>query len=259
MPERQAVRIRALVAALPVIVFASAMRSFKFLMLLVAALAAPLASAQSDATTDPREFSEAARKVYAQSLRDARTLIAEKKYADAIAALDKLSVERPREPQARFLKGLALADSGKTNEAIAIFQSVLGDYPELPEPHNNLAVLYAQKGDYELARNELEAAISAAPDYTIAYENLGDVYARLAALNYEKAVARDARNRTAPLKLKLVRDVLAPTATATTAPAVAPVATPGAPAPAPPAPMSAAPDAPTTATTNSVPPAAAPR
>jgi tetratricopeptide (TPR) repeat protein len=71
--------------------------------------------------------------------------------------------ERPREPQARFLKGLALADSGKADEAIATFQSVLGDYPELPEPHNNLAVLYAQKGQYGLARDELEAAISARP------------------------------------------------------------------------------------------------
>ena len=59
---------------------------------------------------------------------------------------------------------------------------MLGDYPELPEPHNNLAVLYAQKGDYELARDELEAAIGAAPDYAIAYENLGDIYARLAAV-----------------------------------------------------------------------------
>jgi len=194
---------------------------------------------------------------YAQSLQDARRLIAEKKYVEAIAVLDKLSVERPREPQARFLKGLALADSGKTNEAIVTFQAVLGDYPELPEPHNNLAVLYAQKGEYGLARDELEAAISAAPDYTIAYENLGDIYARLAALNYEKAVARDARNKTAPLKLKLVRDVLAPSVAAAT-PAVAPVAAPGAAPPAPPAPMSSAPDVPA-ATTNSAPPAATPR
>jgi tetratricopeptide (TPR) repeat protein len=175
-----------------------------------AALVALPALAQSDAITDPRGFSEAARKVYAQSLKDARTLIAEKKYAEAIAMLDKLHSERPREPQARFLKGLALADSGKTDDAIATFQAVLGDYPELPEPHNNLAVLYAKKGEYGLARDELEAAISAAPDYAVAYENLGDIYARLAAVNYEKASARDTHNKTAPAKLKLVREVLAP-------------------------------------------------
>jgi tetratricopeptide (TPR) repeat protein len=194
------------------------MRRILFSLLAAAALAAGPALAQSDAgtdqTTDPREFSEAARKVYAQSLRDARQLVADKKYDEAIALLDKLGAERPREPQARFLKGVALADSGKTDAAIATFKAILGDYPELPEPHNNLAVLYAQKGEYGLARDELEAAIAAAPDYVVAYENLGDIYARLAAVNYEKAATRDTRNKTAPAKLKLVREALAPPAPA---------------------------------------------
>ena len=201
--------------------FAVAFRVVLVAAVLAAGGARP-ALAQSDQTTDPREFSEAARKVYAQSLKDARALIADRKFDEAIALLDKLNAERPREPQARFLKGLALADAGKPDAAIAIFQAVLGDFPELPEPHNNLAVLYAQKGEYGLARDELEAAISAAPDYTIAYENLGDIYARLAAMNYEKAIARDARNRTAPAKLKLVREMLAPPAAAPPPAAAAP-------------------------------------
>lgn len=207
------------------------MRPSSLLFALIVALAAPGAHAQSADTSDPREFSEQARKVYAQSLKDARTLIAEKKYGEAIATLDKLTAERPREPQARFLKGVALTDSGKTDEAIAVFLGVLNEYPELPEPRNNLAVLYAQKGDYAMARDELEAAIGAAPDYVIAYENLGDIYARMAALNYEKAIARDTRNRSAPAKLKLVRDALQ---------APAPAAPASAPAPATPAPSPAA-------------------
>ncbi len=208
------------------------------LLLFLAAMATLPAMAQSDAITDPREFSEAARKAYAQSLKDARTQIADKKYAEAIATLDKLQAERPREPQARFLKGVALSDAGKTDDAIAVFQGVAGDYPELPEPHNNLAVLYAKKGQFGLARAELEAAVAVAPDYAVAYENLGDIYARLAAENYEKAIARDARNRSVPPKLKLVREVLAP------APAAAPVATaPAAISPAADAPASSAPAA----------------
>ncbi len=219
------------------------MRPTRFLFVLALLAAAHTAFAQSDAMTDPREFSEAARKLYAGSLKDARALMAAKKYTEAIAILDKLTAERPREPQARFLKGLALADSGKADAAIVIFQAVLGDFPELPEPHNNLAVLYAQKGEFGLARDELEAAIRAAPDYAIAYENLGDIYARLAAQNYEKALARDARNKSVPAKLKLVREVLAPVAAvpaaavppekpaaAVTSPAVAPSATPALPA-----------------------------
>ena len=206
------------------------MRSPAPLLALLFALAAPPALAQSDATTDPREFSEAGRQAYGQALRNARALIAEKKYAEAIAVLDKLSAERPREPQARFLKGVALTDTGRTDEAIAVFQAVLGDYPELPEPYNNLAVLYAKKGEYDLARTALETAIAAAPDYAIAYENLGDLHARLAAVNYEKAIARDPRNRSAPAKLKLARDVLAPAA----APAAAATNVPAPAAPAPP-------------------------
>ena len=208
------------------------MRPFAVLLVAMLAAAAPLAHAQSAATSDPREFTEAARKLYADSLKEARVLLAEKKYAESIAVLDRLITERPREPQSRFLRGVALSDSGKATEAILAFLALLGEYPELPEPRNNLAVLYAQKGEYALARDQLEAAISAAPDYTIAYENLGDLYARLAAIQYEKVLARDGRNRTAPAKLKMVRDVLAPPALPAPATTPAAATVPVAPAPA---------------------------
>ena len=188
------------------------MRPHSLLLAFAVALVSQLALAQAPAPAptpaDPREMSEAARKVYSKGLKDARGLINDKKYGEAIEILEKLSAERPREPQARFLKGVALADSGKTDPAIVVFTALLSDFPELPEVRNNLAVLYAQKGNYEGARDELVAALLAAPDYAIAYENLGDVYARLAGLNYEKAIARDPKNRTAPPKLQLVRDVL---------------------------------------------------
>jgi Flp pilus assembly protein TadD len=213
------------------------MRPHNLLFAIILALSSQLVAAQAPPVTDPREMSEAARKAYSKGLKDARELLAEKKYAEAIAVLDSLSAERPREPQARFLKGVALTDSGRTDDAIAVYLSLAADFPELPEVRNNLAVLYGQKGNYEGARDELVAAIMAAPDYAIAYENLGDVYARLAGNNYEKAIARDARNKTAPPKLKLVRDVLgisAPPQAAASAPqpagaVVAPAATADAP------------------------------
>jgi Flp pilus assembly protein TadD len=189
----------------------------------------PPGTAQTPPVTDPREMSEAARKAYSKGLKDARGLLAEKKYAEAIVVLDALTAERPREPQARFLKGVALADSGRTDDAIAVYLSLLADFPELPEVRNNLAVLYAQKGNYEGARDELAAAILAAPDYAIAYENLGDVYARLAGVNYEMAIARDAKSKSVPPKLKLVREVLGMRAPP---PAAPPVAAPAVAAPA---------------------------
>ncbi len=235
------------------------MRPSAFLLIALLAVAAPLAHAQSAATSDPREFTEAARRVYADSLKEARVLLAEKKYNEAITVLDRLSAERPREPQARFLRGVALSDSGKSTEAVLVFQALLGEYPELPEPRNNLAVLYAQKGEYVLARDQLEAAIAAAPDYTIAYENLGDLYARMAAIQYEKVLARDARNRSAPVKLKLVRDALAPPAAAAAAAAPATPAVSMSPAPPVTTAPAAAPPAPAAVTAAPAAPAAAPR
>jgi Flp pilus assembly protein TadD len=169
-------------------------------------LAMPALAQSPPVMQDPRQMDEAERKVFAQTLREARDLLDRKQYAEAIAKLDKLSAERPREPQARFMKGIALTDEGKPDEAITVFRALLADFPELPEPRNNLAVLYAQRGEYALARDELERAVQAAPDYAVAHENLGDVYARLAQVEYERTIALDKRNRTAPAKLKLIRE-----------------------------------------------------
>ena len=186
------------------------LRLSRRLTAIVLACIATLALAQAPQTEDPRAMSEAERKVYAQALREARDLIDRKQYADAMARLDRLSAERPREPQARFLKGIALTDQGRSDEAIAVFRALLADFPELPEPRNNLAVLYAQKGEYALARDELERTVQTAPDYAVAHENLGDVYARLAEVEYERTVTLDKRNRTAPSKLKQIREVALP-------------------------------------------------
>ncbi|HSU45127.1 MAG TPA: tetratricopeptide repeat protein [Casimicrobiaceae bacterium] len=180
-------------------------RRFAALVLLASVATGALAQSPP-ATQDPREMDETQRRVYTQSLHEAKSLLDRKQYADATATLDRLIAERPREPQARFLKGIALTDEGRTDDAIAVFRGLLADFPELPEPRNNLAVLYAQKGEYAQARDELELAVRTAPDYAVAHENLGDVYARLAQLEYEKTVALDKRNRTAAAKLKLIRE-----------------------------------------------------
>ncbi len=180
---------------------------FRFAAPALLALSALQAAAQSPpAVQDPRQMDDAQRKAYTQTLHDARDLLERKQYPEAIATLDRLSTERPREPQARFLKGIALTDQGRTEEAIAQFRALLADFPELPEVRNNLAVLYAQKGEYALARDELERAVQTAPDYAVAHENLGDVYARLAQVEYERTVALDKRSRTAAAKLKLIRE-----------------------------------------------------
>ncbi len=93
--------------------------------------------------------------------------------------------------------------------ALATLTALVADFPELPEVHNNLAVLHAARGNLDLAKTELELAIAASPEYAPAIENLGDVYARLAARQYERAIALEKGKGAAPAKLKLVRDALA--------------------------------------------------
>jgi Flp pilus assembly protein TadD len=155
------------------------------------------------------DLTEEARKQYNAGLKEAGTLIKDKQFETAETKLDALIAQRPREPQARFLKGVVESELGRADAAMTIFRGLIEDYPELPEPYNNLAVLYAQKGEYENARLALETAVRTAPNWAVARENLGDVYARLAAAEYERAAKLDRENKTAPAKLTLVRNLFA--------------------------------------------------
>ena len=126
----------------------------------------------------------------------------------ALARANQVLAKNPKDAQVRFLKGLALADLNRANEAIQIFTSITEDYPELPEPYNNLAVLYASQGKYDAARNALEMAIRTHPSYATAHENLGDLYAKMASQAYDKALQIDGGNKTAQTKLALIKDMM---------------------------------------------------
>ena len=67
------------------------------------------------------------------------------------------------------------------------FNGLIEEFPELPEPYNNLAVVRAAQGNLEGARDALEAAIRSVPDYAVAYQNLGDLYLQLAAQRWRHA------------------------------------------------------------------------
>lgn len=150
----------------------------------------------------------------ADDLAAIQKLIRNGETTQAIEQLDAHLRTAPDDPQARFLKGVALADAGRRDDAIAVFTKLTEDHPELPESYNNLAVLYAQQGLYERARQALEMAIQAHPSYAIAYENLGDLHVKLASQAYDKAARLDPRSKSAPRKLALTRDLLAPPAKA---------------------------------------------
>ncbi|TCP18311.1 tetratricopeptide repeat protein [Simplicispira metamorpha] len=194
---------------------------------------------------------------HANEYGDIAQLLRTGKAAEALAKADQLLVAKPRDPQLRFLRGVALTEAGKPTEAIAAFSKLTQDYPELPEPYNNLAVLYASQNQFDKARAALEMAIRTNPSYATAHENLGDVYARLASQAYNKALQLDATQAaTVQPKLGLIRDLVSPVAGAGGKDATKVAATPP-PAPAAP-PVPAAPVAAPAQASTAPSPAAAP-
>ena len=129
-------------------------------------------------------------------------------WAQAMVKADQYLAKNPRDPQMRFLKGLIQQDSGDKAQAIATYNRLIEDYPELPEPYNNVAVLYAAQGQIERARGALEMASRASRSYAVAYENLGDVYAHLATQAYSQALRLDSTSTTLTPKLALIRQLI---------------------------------------------------
>src|SRR2546421_9028443 len=144
----------------------------------------------------------------ADELQDIDALVKQGQHAKALERVNQYLAQKPREPKGRFIKGLILAEQNKGAEAIEVFAALSRDYPELPEPYNNLAVLYAAQGQYEKARQQLEMSIRTHPSYATAYENLGDVYTKLASQAYDKALQFDSSNSAAKNKLSLIRDLM---------------------------------------------------
>src|SRR3970040_2395435 len=198
-------------------------------------------------------FLSASFAVQADEIQDANKLFKQGQHAQAMEKVNSVLAGKPKDAQARFLKGLILTEQGDTTNAIKTFTELTEDYPELPEPYNNLAVLYASQGQYEKAKDALEMAIRTHPSYATAPENLGDIYAKRASKPYARALQLDKSNASTQTKLAMIRDLFgsgaksarpakptvptladnkpgaAPAPTVAPAPAVAPVAAPAAP------------------------------
>ena len=188
-------------------------------------------------------------------------LIKDGQHTQALKLIDESLAKNPKDPQMRFRRGVALSMLDRKPEALAVFQKLVDDHPDMPAPYNNIAVIYGAQGDYEKARQALERAIRTNPAYATAYQNLGDVYAQLASQAYTKALQLDKADASVQPKLALLRELTAgpntvpppaPPAVAakpvgrTSAPAAvpqawAPVAAAPAPAPKPVAPPPPAP------------------
>jgi tetratricopeptide (TPR) repeat protein len=195
--------------------------------------------------------------VRADGLADVQELHRNGKTGEALKRLDSLLSAKPEDAKLRFERGVLLSDLKRNGDAIAVFVKLTQDHPELPEPHNNLAVLYAEAGQMDKAKASLEAAIRSKPNYGTAFQNLGDVYARMASRAYAKALQINEKDAASAPRLAMMRSLYDPAepGSGTLVAAVNPAAT----RPAPPA-VTPVPTAnkPTSAAPVELPPAAKP-
>lgn len=144
---------------------------------------------------------------YADETPDITRLMQAGQYAEALKKTNAVLAKHPDDAQLRFIKGLILAEQNKSAEAIVIFTKLTEDFPDLPEPYNNLAVLYAARGEYDKARATLDLAIRTNPVYATALQNLGDVYAKMASQAYDKALQLEPDSKAPQPRLVLVQSL----------------------------------------------------
>ena len=137
-------------------------------------------------------------------IKEIKLLLKNGKYKIAENIINGAIEENLNNPEILFYKGIIETNLGKTNQAIDTFRGLTERFPELPEPFNNLAVLYAEKGQFRLAKEILEQAIKTNPSYLTAHINLGDIFTKMASEAYNKALEIDKSNNIAITKLSMI-------------------------------------------------------
>jgi len=148
----------------------------------------------------------AATAVVAQTAIEVRELLEWGDNEMALERAEKGLEKNPQDAELKFYHALALARTGETDDAIDAFKALAEQYPDRPEVHNNLAVLYAQDGQYEQARASLEAALNTDEVYSTAHKNLADIYSAQAAAAYNRALARGEQRDVPKPELSLLND-----------------------------------------------------
>jgi hypothetical protein len=123
------------------------------------------------------------------SVPQMQQLITQQRFVDAASTGEQLLEQNPRHSQARFLTAYAYQMSAQTEQAIRLYQGLIEDNPQLPEPRNNLAMIYLAQGDYDRASQLLVEALNTHSSYAIAYDNLSQVYKGIASEAYRRAVS----------------------------------------------------------------------
>lgn len=165
----------------------------------------------------------------ADDLADIESLYHAGKVDEALAKADAIIAAQPRAAQVRFLKGVMLIEQKRVDDAIQVFTALTLDFPELADPYNNLAVLYASKGQLPSALVALQNALRNDPGNRVVQENLGDLYLILAQQAWIAAIGAGKGDTTElKRKLRLAGEILpAPPPARILKPRTMPTPTPG--------------------------------
>jgi len=134
-----------------------------------------------------------------------KKLLRQEKYERAVVLVDKYMAVNPRDPQMRFWKAWITDRTGDKQVALNMYLSLTQDYPEIAEPFNNLAVLYAAKGQFSIAKEALDAALRANPNFADAHENMGDVLIQLANYSYQRSLQINPTQRGVSRKITILK------------------------------------------------------
>lgn len=145
---------------------------------------------------------------------DVERLVKAKKYPEAIELIDKLLKKTPRNVQLRYVKARLQIEMRQWEAAKKTLIEITQQFPELPEPYNNLAALAANQNNWIEARDYLELALKLRPSYGLASANLGEVYVRLGSQAYDNAAKNLQLNqRLYANRAKALLEILKPTKT----------------------------------------------
>lgn len=147
----------------------------------------------------------------AQTLKDGRH-VQESKETRQITSINGESV------QLKFSHCVLKAQQASAQKAIACFQQLVLDYPELSEAYNNIGVLYAGMGMQVEARKWFERGLKQRQVYATLHQNLLNLQSEITRNAYAAALQLDISKSNAQPKLSLlakitsVPEVIAPVA-----------------------------------------------
>ncbi len=120
-------------------------------------------------------------------------------YKQALLEINGVLSAQPDSSKALFLKAQIQANNKQADSAITSYRELIRITPNHMEAYNNLAALYAQKGQLKLASETLENAIKTDPLFSTIHSNLRTIYTDLSQQHYRLALKLKPQNRTTQL------------------------------------------------------------